>query len=258
MIRIIESDQNPLFKSLKRLLAPRGIHKQGEAVIAGRKLVEETLRALPAQVTAWMTAGEEMPPPESAPRGIAWYQLAPALFREIDIFGTRAPLLLVRVPPLPVWDPADGLPEGASLLVPFQDPENVGGVIRSAVAFGVDQIILLEESAHPFHPKTLRASGGAALRARLVEGPSIRALPESLEILPLSPEGRDIATFEFPERFGLLPGLEGEGIPAAWRSRALAIPIRPEVESLNAAAAAAVALYAWAASRARRPVRQAR
>ena len=49
-----------------------------------------------------------------------------------------------------------------------------------------------------------------------------------------------------------MPGLEGEGLPEAWRSRTLAIPIRPEVESLNAAAAVAVALYAWSVSKARR------
>ncbi len=207
---------------------------------------------MPGQVAAWMTAGDATSPPEGSPHAMAWYQLAPALFREIDVFGTRAPLLLVNVPPLPVWDPAEGLPEGVSLLVPFQDPENVGATIRSAVAFGVDQVILLEESAHPFHPKTLRASGGAVLRARLFEGPSIKKLPVALDILPLSTEGRNISTFTFPERFALLPGLEGAGLPEAWRSRALTIPIRPEVESLNAAAAVSVALYAWATSRTRR------
>jgi TrmH family RNA methyltransferase len=252
VIRTIESDQNPLFKSLKRVLAPRGIHKEGEAIVAGRKLVEETLDALPGQVAAWMTAGDAIPPPEGAPHGMDWYQLAPALFREVDVFGTRAPMLLVNVPPLPVWEPAEGIPEGVSLLIPFQDPENVGATIRSAVAFGVDQIILLEESAHPFHPKTLRASGGAVLRARLYEGPSIKKLPAGLDILPLSTEGRNISTFTFPERFALLPGLEGGGLPEAWRSRALTVPIRPEVESLNAAAAVAVALYAWSVSRSRR------
>ncbi len=194
----------------------------------------------------------QTPPPEGSPHGMDWYQLAPALFREVDVFGTRAPLLLVNVPPLPIWDPSEGLPEGTSLLVPFQDPENVGATIRSAVAFGVDQVILLEESAHPFHPKTLRASGGTVLRAKLFEGPSIKKLQAALDIFPLSTEGRNISTFTFPERFALLPGLEGEGLPEAWRSRALAIPIRPEVESLNAAAAVAVALYAWSVSKARR------
>jgi len=66
-----------------------------------------------------------------------------------------------------------------------------------------------------------------------------------LPILALSAEGIDIRQAVFPKAFGLLAGMEGPGLPEAWRRRAVRIPIRPEVESLNAAAAMAVALYEW-------------
>ena len=145
----------------------------------------------------------------------------------------------------PQWMPSDGLPEGCSLLIPFQDPENVGAVIRSAVAFGVKNIILLSESAHPYHPKALRASGGAVLRANLFEGPALKDIPQTLPIIALSPEGKNIADFKFPKTFGLLPGIEGAGLPDHFRSHCFSIPIRKEVESLNAATAAAIALYIW-------------
>jgi 16S rRNA (guanine527-N7)-methyltransferase len=143
------------------------------------------------------------------------------------------------------WAPSEGFPPGVSVLIPSQDPENVGAAIRSAAAFGAVQAILLGESANPFHPKALRASGGAVLSLPLRQGPALDAVPHELPIVALSAEGADIRQAAFPAAFGLLVGLEGPGLPEPWRRRAVRIPIRPEVESLNAAAATAVALYEW-------------
>ncbi len=244
----IESEQNPVFKDLRKLLSPRGIKKQGRALLSGSRLTAEALRRIPGRCRFWVVpagAGPEAMPPEDAPAGLRRLELAPGLYRELDLFGTDDPLLVLDVPVPDRWDPAEGLPGGVSVLIPFQDPENAGAAVRSAAAFGVDRVILLAESAHPFHPKTLRSSGGAVLAVPLLEGPSIHDLPEDPGILALSGEGRDLATFRFPDRFALLPGVEGPGLPRRLRARALSIPIRPEVESLNAAAAVAVALYAW-------------
>ena len=241
----IESARNPAFKNLRKLLGSRGIRKQGLALAAGKKIVADALRVVPDRCRGWITPGEELPPPPGVPAGLAWYRLAPALFRELDVFGVGAPLLLLSVPRFPSWDPRAGVPEGASLMLPFQDPENLGAAVRSAVAFGMPRVILLRESAHPYHPKAIRASAGAVLHADFHEGPALGDLPEYLDVVPLSGEGADIASFAFPERFALLPGLEGEGLPPRWRKRAVAVPIRPEVDSLNAAAATAVALYLW-------------
>ncbi len=248
-VRTVESEQNESFKGLKKLLQSRGIRKEGRAVLSGRKLVEETLRDFPDRCLGWITPGGDDPPPVVPASRFTWFQLACPLFQELDVFGTGSPLLLIEAPPLPAWDPSEELPSGCSLLVPFQDPENVGAVIRSAVAFGVAQVILLAESAHPFHPKALRASGGAVLRARLAEGPSIQDLPANQPLIALSTEGRDIATFTFPDRFALLPGVEGPGLPKRLRPHSLTIPIQGGVESLNAAAATAIVLYLWAVRR---------
>jgi 16S rRNA (guanine527-N7)-methyltransferase len=248
LTRIIESEQNDLYKDLKKLLASHGIKKLGKAFIFGHRQIAEILRDFPQYCEAWVSSADEPPPPSNAPEHLAWYQLAPPLFKTLDVFGTHTPFLLVRAPEIEVWDPSSGLPSGCSVIVPFQDPENVGAIIRSAAAFGVHQVIVLSESAHPFHPKALRTSGGAAFRVKLLHGPPIASLPESLTLLPLSPEGRDIAEVVFPKSFGILPGLEGPGLPDAWRKHAVAVPIKPGVESLNAATATAIVLYIWSRS----------
>jgi 16S rRNA (guanine527-N7)-methyltransferase len=248
-VRTIDSRRNDRFIQLRKLLGSRGIVKQEQALAAGGKIVAEILRDFPERCLAWVTAGAAQPPPAGAPEGLEWLQMAGPLFEELDIFGTRAPLLLFRATRPPAWDPAGGLPRGCSVLVPFQDPENTGAVIRSAVAFGAACIVLLAESAHPYHPKALRASGGAVLRADLVRGPSIRDLPRGVPIVTLSPEGSDIATVRFPDTFALLPGLEGAGVPAALRSTSVAIPMPGRVESLNGATAMAIALYLWSRQR---------
>jgi tRNA G18 (ribose-2'-O)-methylase SpoU len=242
-VRLIESGQNPLMKTLRSLHSARGIRKEGLALLAGARLVQEAGEAFPERVAGWITSGDAMAPPPSN----RWthYRLAPALFRELDTSGTHTPLLLLRVPEIPPWDPAGGLPAGLSLLVPFQDPENVGAVLRAAAAFGADRAILLEECAHPYHPKALRASGGTVLRVPLRSGPPLASLPEDLGLTPLSAEGTDLARYRWPSPCGLLLGTEGMGLPEAWRRRAVGIPIREGVDSLNAAAAAAIALYAW-------------
>jgi 16S rRNA (guanine(527)-N(7))-methyltransferase RsmG len=242
-VRTISSGQNPLFKHCRKLLTGRGIRKLGQALVAGVKPVSETLAHAPERCEAWLSSDE--PPPVGGPTHLKWFRLSPALFRELDIFGTHSALLLITLPEIRPWEPLEGFPPGCSVLIPFQNPENVGAAVRSAAAFGASQVILLAESAHPFHPKALRASGGSALRLQLRQGPALDQLPANLPIIALSPGGDDIRQATFPSSFGLLTGMEGRGLPDDWRRRAVGIPISPAVESLNAAAAVAVALYEW-------------
>lgn len=246
--RDIESDQNQTFRALKKILSGRGIKKAGKAIAAGKKVTAEALEKRPGRCIAWISAPGH-PPPENLPAHMEWYMLTPSLFREIDVSGTDFPLLLVHAPPFEPWRPEAGFPAGCSVLVPFQDPENVGTVIRSAVAFGAARVILLSESAHPYHPKALRASGGAVFHAEIFQGPSINDIPPDLPLVCLSGEGKSIREHRFPDAFGLLPGIEGSGLPDSLRQNVVSIPITDHVESLNAAAATAIALYEWNAGK---------
>jgi len=240
----IQSQDNSLYKDLKKLLTGRGIKKQGRAIVAGPRIIADIQRRCPGLGRLWLKTKDQPDPPADWP-GVKSVALAPALFAVLDVFGTRTPLLVIETPPMVPWHPGDGIAEGCTLMVPFQDPENVGAVIRSAAAFGVRQVIMLAEGANPFHPKAIRASGGAVLAVSLFQGPSIHELPAELPVIGLSAEGRDLATVSFARRFALLPGLEGPGLPPCWRAAAVSVPMQGDVESLNAAVAEAVVLYVW-------------
>lgn len=243
--RLIESSTNPIFRDLKKLLTGRGVKKAEKTLICGNRLVTDALTRHPGRCAAWITRGEHHPPPPDAPPDMTWLQLAPELFEALDLFGTRTPLLLFDVPALSVWQAADAALSGCTLLIPFQDPENVGAVIRCAAAFDVDRVVLLSESANPFHPKAIRTSAGTVFTARLFAGPSLQDLPDTLPLVTLSATGSPLSGFSFPDRFCLLAGMEGPGVPAHLQTRAVAIPMAGAVESLNAAVAAAIALYEW-------------
>jgi 16S rRNA (guanine(527)-N(7))-methyltransferase RsmG len=244
-VKVIESVSNPIFKNLKKLLGGRGVKKQGRTLICGARLTTEAIDRMPSGCLSWISNGDRQPPPANAPDRLEWLQLCPDLFHTLDAFGTKSPIVLVDVPQPETWNPQEGLPDGCSLLVPFQDPENVGAIIRTAAAFDVNRIILLAESANPFHPKAVRASSGTVFSARLFHGPSFSDLPPDLPVVSLAATGHPLSQAQFPPSFGLLTGMEGPGLPPHWRTNAVAIPMAPGVESLNAAVATAIALYEW-------------
>lgn len=240
----VSSESNASYRVFHDLLTGRGVRKHGQAILAGPRIVAEVVARFPGQALGWITDADGPPPPLAS---LTWHRLARPLFQALDVAGTNAPLLLTAAPPLAAWSDDDPWPAGCTLFIPFQDPENVGAVIRSAAAFGVPRVVLLREAAHPFHPRSSRAAGPALFQVPLFQGASIRDLvSRSVPIIALDTSGPEIGATPFPDTFGLLLGVEGPGLPNAWRhGPRRRIAIVPEVESLNAAAAAAIALYAW-------------
>ena len=242
LVQEINSSANRTFKELSSLVASKGMQKKRSALVSGEKFTHEIIENHIGRVTAWITV-DDTRPPAAIPQ---WYRLAKPLFAELDVFGTGKPLIVVSVPEFALYDEKKPWPLGCTLFIPFQNPDNCGAVIRTAAAFGVERVVLLKEAAHPFHPKSTRAAGPALFKVDLQRGPSINDLSFAhMPFVSLSGEGRALAKFSFPKTFALLPGIEGPGVPAHLRSHALSIPINPEVESLNAATATAIALYEW-------------
>lgn len=242
--RMLDSEANESFRTLKSLLEPRGVRKDGSCLIAGKKLVPEVLRDFPHRCLELLVPRTLEHVPEDLPPELTVTSLAPGLFKQLDVSGTNAPLLRVRVEEARVWT---GEVRVCVLAVPFQDPENVGAVLRSAAAFGVTDVILTQEAASPWSFKALRAGGSAALRLNLWKGGTLQevAAQHTGQLVTLSAEGTPLDRAQLPENFVLLPGVEGPGLPKELRTLSLAIPMAGGTESLNAATATAIALYVW-------------
>lgn len=145
------------------------------------------------------------------------------------------------------------------MLYDVQDPGNLGAVIRSAVAFGVDCLLLSSCCADLYGTKTVRAAMGSlfSVSAYVVEdvGQAIGALRKGGRRV-LAAELREGASSVFEVALSpsdcVLIGNEGHGIPpqiSALCDRSVYLPISRGAESLNAAVAASVLL--WEQSKAR-------
>jgi len=247
----ISSPDSRIFKRLLSLTKARGIKKHRMAIVSGPRQTNEVARDFPDRCEALIFAEEHSPSCVAPMDHICGYRLAGELFRQIDLFDIGRPLLMVRFSPFPRLG-EEAWPPGCTLCIPFQDPANVGSAIRAAAAFGVSRVVILKEAAHPFHPKAIRAAGGNIFRVPIVEGPRLSELAlVRAPIVTLSPRGEDVSEYRFPSSFCLVPGLEGPGVPDGLNSgRALAIPMKNGVESLNAAMATGIVLYLWQRGRA--------
>ncbi len=249
--QVITSESNKRYRDFLRVIQPDGVKKTGMALLSGRRIVREAVESRSAASGSLIIAdGYEEDDDalnaaiDSHAAGGRLFILKKGLYGELDIFKTRGPLYITPVPEIPAWD---GSPvPGCNLLVPFQDPINVGSVIRTAVAFGVGRIVILREAANPFHPRSVRASAGTVFGSPLFRGPSISELSAfcKVPVIALDKSGTPLKEFVFPENFLLLTGMEGPGVPDESFER-VSIPMEARVESLNAAIAASIALYAW-------------
>jgi tRNA G18 (ribose-2'-O)-methylase SpoU len=149
-----------------------------------------------------------------------------------------------------------GLPPRALAVALFGvgNHDNMGGLFRNAAAFGVDAVLIGADCCDPLYRKAIRVSVGAALTvpfARLGADEDAVALLQDagFDCLALSPAGAEpLAGLVRPPRAALLLGAEGPGLPppVLARCRTVAIRMAPGWDSLNVAAASAIALHALA------------
>jgi tRNA G18 (ribose-2'-O)-methylase SpoU len=134
------------------------------------------------------------------------------------------------------------------------NPDNIGGIFRSAAAFDVDLIVLGPACADPLYRKSVRTSMGATLEvpyAASGEWPAaldlLRAHGYAVVALTTDATGVSLPRFHpVAPRLALLAGAEGPGLSAGALARAaerVTIPMTGRVDSLNVATAVSIALY---------------
>lgn len=134
----------------------------------------------------------------------------------------------------------------------IQDPGNLGTIIRTAVATGFNNIVLID-TVDPFSPKVVRSSSGGVAHInffKLSESEVIDyAKNQGIELLVADMGGDNIfktQTEKFGTNFALVIGNEGQGISDNFKQkgRAISLPMKDKMESLNAGISASVLMYA--------------
>lgn len=143
--------------------------------------------------------------------------------------------------------------ERALSLYSLRDPGNLGAVIRSAVAFGVQHIVLSADSADIYNPKTVRAAMGTMFGVKITVVKDfesfVRAAKEcgrAVYAAELSDGARSVKEIDLTAEDIFIIGNEGHGIPKEISSActgSVYIPISEGVESLNASVAASVFMW---------------
>ncbi|MDZ4678184.1 MAG: RNA methyltransferase [Oligoflexia bacterium] len=242
----IQSPQNETYKVFESLLTSSGIMANDQALLFGKKTVRETLEHHTKSCLGIILTPEMELPTFTQSSNLTIYRLDKALFKNLDVFGNRFPILLITPPQFLPWSP-ESASDGCQLLIAFQEPSNVGAVLRSAAAFGVSKIIISKGCAHPCHPKSSRAASGTLLNHEYYRADSLDKINfGTLPVVALDSTGLEISKFKFPKRFVLVPGVEGPGFPEGFKPQFMvSIAMKNQVESLNASVATAIALYAW-------------
>ena len=253
--------RGPLQTLIRDLHRRRGRERRGLALAEGVRLVEEALAAGVA-----IRGAAVSPALEGTTRGKALKASLAAReirFEEVadgdleELADTEHPQGVVAVIEPKRWGLEDiQLSPTASVLVldAVQDPGNVGTMWRTALAFGAAGLVALKGTADLTNPKVVRAAMGASFRLpAAVAGPDeflAWARLQRAQIWVADPAGEapqgSAAATAARAPIALVVGNEGAGISPsldAAADRRVAIPLSPEVESLNVAVAAGILLY---------------
>jgi RNA methyltransferase, TrmH family len=261
-LRRIEGRHNPLVKQLRQAFSRCELTEAGDCAIEGLRILEEAIRSgLRFRAVFFRDSA-----PDLAER------LLPQIGAQVEtlllpdkLFDTLVPsespqgvAALVRLKEFSLDDITERLQVGPIVvLAGLQDPGNLGTILRSSEAFGSAGVVLGAGTVSPFNGKVVRASAGSVFRLPVVHrqakapikleevADKLRAQGVRL-IATSSHKGTPIDRSDLKSPAAIFFGNEGSGLPRDIMARmdeSIAIPHKPQVESLNAAIAASIVLY---------------
>ncbi len=240
----ITARKNPLLQQVRKLLTSRKEREEtGLFVADGTKLLQEAVRYYPGLHTVILSDGVEA----EVPGHVRVVRVPEEVMESVSPMQTpQGAVFLCRLPEKTAFEAKSPM----LLLDGIQDPGNLGTILRTADALKVP-VALLEGCADPFSHKVVRSSMGAVLRTPVVQttwAEARQALTDAgipVAVTALSDRAVDIRKADI-QTMALVIGSEGQGVRAevmAQADRELIIPMNAHCESLNAAIAAAIAMW---------------
>ncbi len=245
-----------LIKDVTALQQKKFREETGQLLVEGRHPIEEAFRA-GLKLSHWFAL--QHAPADSLPQATLPLPAIPVnekTMRRMSSTDSAPPCLGVFMQP----DNQKKLQGQAILLLDgIQDPGNLGTLIRSSVAFGIDSVVLTGDHVEPYNPKVIRASAGLVFALPLIEAPtqeipSLFAQPDwRIYTTSGSPTAQSYRQADYTAPHVIVLGNEGRGVSpdlfAGQAAEPLTIPMSERVESLNVAVSGAIILAEAAAQR---------
>jgi len=249
----VTSRQNPRLQEAARLItSSRDRRKTGKCVLEGEHIVAAYVERYGAPEVIVVT-DEALARPavralvERHPERVL--VVTAKLLSELAVLPADVGVLAV----VPALRPGPAAAADFCLLLDdIQDPGNVGSMLRSAAAAGVGQVWMSKHCAFAWSPKVLRAGQGAHFCVDIYEDVDLAGWAADFRarngevIATVAEGGANLYDARLSGRIAIVIGNEGAGIDAALLAQAtqrVTIPMPGGMESLNAAAAAAVCLF---------------
>lgn len=252
------SKSNDKIKTVRKLADKKYRAQYGLFVIEGHKLVYEYLRCggSPVQIFVTEQALDKYTDLVKGAAGAQVFTVPEDLY--LHISTEQAPQGILALCPLPKQGGA--IKEGNGIILEsVRDTGNLGTVIRTAAALGIDNILLSSDCADLYNPKTLRATMGMVFCTNICISDdickSVRDLrADCKRVFAAMPSGNavDVRDLGLKTDDFVVVGNEGNGITAALAEACdgcVTIPMVPGVESLNASVAASVLMWELARGR---------
>ena len=251
-MKLITSADNARFRSLLKLAhSSRERRQQGLSLLDGIHLVAAYRDhvGLPEQVVV-SQLGLNDPEIKTLLETLALCApllLNEALFKQLSSVATPTGVIAVIKTPRPRAASADI--DACVMLEDIQDPGNLGSILRTAAAAGIKHVFLSKGSVHAWSPRVLRAGMGAHFNLQIHEQCDLLKLAHAFggKVIATSQRApKSVFDADLTGKVALAFGNEGAGLSQALADAAhqvVAIPMPGKVESLNAAAAAAVCLF---------------
>ncbi len=245
----LTSTRNPRVRAAAALSRARERRARGRHLVEGPNAVTE---ALAAGVVEELYLTTSWAPPADLDPAVAVYEVPDHVLEHLaDATTPQGVVAVART----VTAELDQLPDGVLVVLDrLSDPGNVGTILRTADALGAAAVILTEGSADPFAPKTIRAAAGSTYHLPIVTGVELAAVAEAARdsgrvvygldagattgLQALHDAAGNVALVLFNEAHGMDEHAVGH------LDGTVAIALHPRAESLNVAAAAAIALHA--------------
>lgn len=239
---VITSSDNPTFKKLKSLQTAKGRARHGLCIVEGEKIIFENLE-LVDQI--FLREDIEVTPNLADMQPII---LSKKLFNEISDLETSPGIFATAQIPLTAKQSGRTPLAPTLILDRIQDAGNMGTLLRTAAAFGFNNILTIN-CVSPFSQKVLRAGMGNQFLLNISEASfeDIKKIANDFELIIADMNGTPLnETPLLNGNFALVLGNEGQGISKELLDlphAKITIPMQPGTESLNVAAAGAILMY---------------